>query len=403
MRFDLHLRQDLKGKVDDLARRMIEWEERPPLDEAERRRLRRAVVPFDHSTAGEDFVVGGVDGTGDFPSVSYADSFVHVAVAQGVLYATDPLTGLQEVEHLAPLVELAWLPEEEARRREGLDAAFAALSGMLVRDVIERSNYRTLKARYARAAQPVAELVQRLIRPHAADLANLGVQLRSTAELGAALRLVEKRPRYVLVDGTLSLPLVTRSGESLFFEHLKRLCCVEAAARGVGFLALSKSHGIRSVELLEELACEVMGLPPGSHPEHWCLRLPTLEEDGWETPLADGRSLPPIGAMSYLVRLHRATPVMRLDVDVDWWRLALRGDSEADTRERERRLFSDLDRCSHDQRCFGYPYPIKAGHDRASLTEAERIALRKQIVDAAVRAGLKPGLFRSASKATRHE
>ena len=107
--------------------------------------------------------------------------------------------------------------------------------------------------------------------------------------------------------------------------------------------------------------------------------------------------------MSYLVRLHRSTPVMRLDVDLYWWQRRLQGASAVETREREIRLFEDLDRCSHDQRSYGYPYPVKAGHDRASLSEPERVALRKQIVDAAVRAGMKPSLFRSASRATRHE
>ena len=254
MRFDLHLRKDLKEKVDDLARRMSEWEERPALGDEDKRRLREAVTPFRHTTSGEDFSIAGVDGTGDFPSVSYADSFVHVAAAQGVYYATDSRAGLREVEALDPVVEMVWLPEEEGRRREGLDAAFAALSGKSVEEVITASDYRTLKAKHARAAQPVADLLERLIRPHASDMANLGIQLRSTAELGAALRLIERRPKYVLVDGTFSLPLVSHSGESLFFEHLKRLCCVAALEADVGFLALSKSHGVRSVELLEELA-----------------------------------------------------------------------------------------------------------------------------------------------------
>ena len=193
------------------------------------------------------------------------------------------------------------------------------------------------------------------------------------------------------------------SGESLFFEHLKRLCCVAALEADVGFLALSKSHGVRSVELLEELAIEKFGLSPGTAAEHWFLRIPTPLVDSWETPLSEGRTLPPVGAMSYLVRLHRSTPVMRLDVDLYWWQARLQGASALETREREIRLFEDLDRCSHDQRSYGYPYPVKAGHDRASLSEPERVALRKQIVDAAVRAGMKPSLFRSASRATRHE
>ena len=72
-------------------------------------------------------------------------------------------------------------------------------------------------------------------------------------------------------------------------------------------------------------------------------------------------------------------------------------------RANEMRIFQDLDYASHDQRCYGYPYPIKAGHDRASLTEAERVALRKMIIAAAVSAGMKRSLFRSAAAATGHE
>jgi hypothetical protein len=157
------------------------------------------------------------------------------------------------------------------------------------------------------------------------------------------------------------------------------------------------------VELVEELAAEKLGIAAEKQPEHWYLRIPVRAVDEWETPLVEGRTLPPVGAMTYLVRLHRSTPVMRLDVDLGWWRSRIRCGDEAQTRANEQRLFQDLDRVSHDQRCFGYPYPIKAGHDRASLSEQERLVLRRQIVDAAVRAGLKPALFRSASKATRHD
>lgn len=94
---------------------------------------------------------------------------------------------------------------------------------------------------------------------------------------------------------------------------------------------------------------------------------------------------------------------MRLDMDIEYWQSQVQGQNDAETRQNEQSIFEHLDYASHDQRCFGYPYPIKAGHDRASMTQAERLALRKMIIDAAVVAGMKPQLFRSASKATGHE
>ena len=50
------------------------------------------------------------------------------------------------------------------------------------------------------------------------------MQLRTTAELAAALQLIETVPAgtLVLTDGTMSLPFVQREKQSLFFEHLRR-------------------------------------------------------------------------------------------------------------------------------------------------------------------------------------
>jgi hypothetical protein len=93
---------------------------------------------------------------------------------------------------------------------------------------------------------------------------------------------------------------------------------------------------------------------------------------------------------------------MRLDIDERYWETHVRGADDSETLANEKRLFEDLDYVSHDQRAYGYPYPIKAGHDRASLTEAERMALRKMIMDAAVEAGMNRSLFKNASMATGH-
>jgi len=89
-------------------------------------------------------------------------------------------------------------------------------------------------------------------------------------------------------------------------------------------------------------------------------------------------------------------------MDIEFWRERIRADKEDETQANERTLFEDLDYACHDQRAYGYPYPIKAGHDRASLTNAERTAFRKMIVQAAVAKGMPPKLFRSVSQATGH-
>lgn len=402
MRFDMHLRRKVLQQMEQVVDKMKAWEEQPRLAEDQLAEIRKRLVIFEHTTALENLSVGGVDGSGDFPSLSYGDSFVYFACAQGTIYVANPITGLKEVSPAPePVTHFAWIPENPKELREAFDDAFASLAGMPVESVIAQSDFRSLSKG---KEVSVESYVDGLLRPHAADSGNIAIQLRSTAELGAALRLIrsEAKPGYVMVDGTFSLPFIGKGDTSLFHEHLKRLCCVKARDREICFCALSKSHGLPSESLLEELARQKADLGEKKTAEHWFLRLPVPGEDAWEFALSEGRLVPPPGAVSYLVRFHKTSPVMRLDLDRKYWTQEIKGKTAEETLIQEQKIFGDLDYASHDQRCYGYPYPIKAGHDRASLTRPERLALRKQIIDMAVRAGMNRALFKDTSLATGH-
>jgi hypothetical protein len=405
MRFDLHIRKDVRERIAVVAGKMNAWEEKPRLDGNALKKLLNSIQFFSHTTHIEHFIVGGVDGSGDFPTLSYGDSFVYTAVAQAVRYKSDPVSGLQELGPVdAPVIELVWLPEDTDAAKGSFDASFSSLAGHSIRDVIGSSDYRILKEKHTGRAQSVEQLEKALLRPRASDTGNIGIQLRSTAELGAALRLLESGspPSIVLIDGTFSLPMVTRDEVSLFHEHVKRLCCVRARENKSVFLAVSKSHGLPGMESFEEVAREARGDDSTTTVEHWYLRIPEKTRDGWTLPLVEERRLPPVGAVTYLLRFHKTTPVLRIDMDLEFWRNEIQGVSKEETITNEKNLFSRLDYMCHDQRCFGYPYPIKAGHDRASMTNLERLALRKQLIDAAVSKGMRRSLFRDASKSTGH-
>lgn len=405
MRFDLHIRASVREQISQLAEEMKTWEEQPLVSDADAKHLRDSIQFFPHTTHVDKLTVAGVDGSGDYPAVAYADSFVYVSVAHGTTYVANQVSGLREVEALTePIVHVTWIPEEKARRRKAFDEAFSFLAGRPVVAVVAGSDYLGLKRRRSRKRVSAETLADQLIRPHASDSGNIAIQLRSSAEFGAALRLIEHQssPDIVLVDTTLSLPSATLPKGSLFYEHLKRLCCVEARRRGIGLFALSKSHGLPAMQHIEMLAREKGGYGEQKIAEHWYLRLPTPDLDDWTLAMTKGRNVPPLGAISYLVRFHRNTPVMRLDIDRTYWLEQVRGSAENETLANEQRIFAALDYTCHDQRSYGYPYPIKAAHDRASLTKAERVALRKQIIDAAVKAGMKRMLFRDASIATGH-
>ena len=213
MRHDLVIRQLVRGKVKSLATEMLSWEALPRIDANEEKLIQLAIQPYQHTTKRDQLIIGGVDGTGDFPSLSYGDSFVYVTLAQGARYQSDRNSGLKEIApELDPLIEFTWLPEDDDKASAALDAAFERLAGLSVKEVIRRSDYRKLKRQGSSRSSSVDGLFEELVRPHATDSGNVAIQLRSTAELGAALRLIllDPKPDYVLLDSTFSLPFVSR-------------------------------------------------------------------------------------------------------------------------------------------------------------------------------------------------
>jgi hypothetical protein len=386
-----------QDKVQTLAAEMSSWESKPRLDEETEEHIRKSIRSFKHTNRVDEFRIAGVDGSGDYPSFSYADSFVYVATASGTVFRTDALHGLVEEQVLIePNLDLVWLPEDQEKAEGQWIRAFSSLAGMDAGEVVWESDYSTLKRAHAGSGASLDHLVL----PLASDTSNCGIQLRSCAEWGTALRLIQSEPacRYVLMDTTLSLPFIKTKDNSLFHEQLKRLCCVRARERGVRLFTVSKSHGLPSIELIEKFAREKLGLPASKVAEHWFIRLPVPSVDEWSVEgLIEGRQIPPVGAVSYLFRFHKNTPVMRLDVDRTWWEENLH-----DHPDEEIRVFQELDYCGHDQRAYGYPFPIKACHDRTRLSNAERLVMKKQIIDAAVAKGMKRSLFKDASAATGH-
>lgn len=405
MRFDFNLRSTVKEQFREVAQQMQSWQGQNQLDEAEIARIREHIRCFAHTTSRSQFRIAGVDGSGDFPMLSYEDSFIYLSVAQATIYESDRVSGLKEMAPMPEaILDVSWIPDNSIEGPKAIDRAHEKLAGRSLNEIVQRSDYRILKSKESNTSQSIETLRQGLIRPPGSDRGNLAIQLRTTAEMSAALRLIEsdRCPHYLLVDTTHSLPLVSSGSTSLFYEHLKRLCCVMARERGVGFFSLSKSHGLPSMEVLERLTQQVQELESEEVAEHWYLRIPTQELDGWEMSSVQGRRVPPPGAISYLVRFHRSTPVLRLDMDREYWEKFILKESEENTYRSECQMFEDLDYASHDQRVYGYPYPIKAAHDRSSLTEAERVALRKQLIAEAVAQGMSPKLFRDASQATGH-
>jgi hypothetical protein len=387
----------IKSQIQQIAETMKEYDELPSISEEESKILSDQIRFFEHSTKQQDLIAGSVKGGGDFPSVIYGSSYVYVTTAQNILFRTDKISGLAEIKStVEPQVKVSLLHQAAERTDFQLDEIFADLCGMPVEEVIEKSDYKNLKVADKNKDSGIAFLYQNLIRPPESDSGNLSIQLKSTAEYGTTIKLIRavEDCDYILLDGTLSLPFIGRPDASLFYEHLKRLCCVEARINKIGLMFLSVNHGIIETKLLENLAREKNAASAEAPVEHCYFRFPVKGVDEWKSSLTEKYRMPPVGAVTYLVWLHKNFPSFRIDLDRGFWLDFIYGNSDAETERNEQNLFEALDYLSHEQRSFGYPYPLKAVQNRVKMSRSERTSLRNQIIDECVKNGMKRTLFR---------
>lgn len=406
MHYDF-LRKEFDDRIKTVVEDIKDWNVGDSSYAKEIETLEPYVTPFEHCDKPDsDFLIAGSDGSGDFPSVRYGDSFVYVVISRARLYeAMQPPVRLKELEAKGcDLANLLWMPEDPRKSAEKMDEFFEELIGIPLKEICEHSDYFHYKKLFGRAPATAEGLIGTLIHPEAHEDNNVRIQIMGTAEAAALIRMLKVldevckgRKAYIIQDTTLALPLVKKS-VSLFFEIAKRYACAKASEQGVTYLALSKSHNFPRMDLIEEMVAKKV--PSRAH---WFMRVPS-KAMGEKCPNFIGeREIPPVGAVSYLFALHKTTQPMRLDIDINHWKKTIWDEDPEKTKANEIQLFRDLDFAAHDQRCYGYPYPVKASHDLASLTEAERVSIRKQIIDRAIEAGLKRKNFVDPSVTTGHK
>lgn len=405
MHFDIHFRSDVAEKIKSVVTEIQDWNINDSSAKDEIAQLADRVVCFDHCVMPDrPFLIAGADGSGDFPCVQYGDSVVYLITTMSRLYeATNgPLTELPVAAD--DIVDFLWLPEDKAKARAQFLQTFSTLMGKPLEEICQGSDYYEYAKRSGKSVSSPVDLLDTLILPGAHEANNVGIQLYSTAEAGALIRLMKSigpeqqrgRPVYILEDTTLALPMVTAKS-TLFFEIAKRYACEYARKQGFLYMTLSKSHNMPHMDLIED---EVARRNPTG--EHWFFRVPAASLGEIKPEFLGTRTIPPVGAVSYIFKFHRTTQPMRLDMSVKYWQQFIFCEDKEEQLRREVQIFRDLDFASHDQRCYGYPYPIKACHDSASMTDDERVVMRNQIIDEAVKAGLKRKNFIDPSIQTGH-
>lgn len=403
MRFDIHFRQDVSDQIDRVVSNIKGWNAEDDTVKDELKKLVDEAVHFEHCPkADHDFTIVGADGSGDFPCVRYGDSFVYVVVALARMYSIERGdTHLREVDSkIKDIVDFLWLPESKKVSDPLFDQFFERVGGASLEEICAKSDYHQLSVGTKGVHNSATDIVKDLRKPEAHDAHNIPIQMMGPAETSVLVRAMaseyvknSKGPVYLIQDTTLSLPFLTKQ-MTLFFEVYKRYACVKARELGMIYFTLSKSHNMPHMDVIESLIADKFGSK-----EHWYLRVPNSAS----SKLLDERSIPPRGAVTYIFNFHQNQQPMRIDMDFEFWMKNFNSNGKKRLHSAEIQFFRDLDCASHDMRCYGYPYPVKASHDMVSLTDAERESLRKQIIDRGVAQGLKLKNFIDPSFATGHK
>jgi hypothetical protein len=344
------------------------------------------VRPYQHTTRlDEEFVIGAIDGSGEYPLIQQDDVFMHFLSAARTCYAT--ASGRQHKmsacgdgnELFATLVNLQ---DDIKAIRQTYQSLIQELIGLDLKALVSGSDYVDVFQQFGRGKITTSSVTwPNVALARASQVATHGYLIRSIGEIGMGIRLLEQKPKYLLLDTTLGYFLL---GESIYLpELLKRYLITQAKESGTCVLGLSKSHNIPNGDLIGRLVKEKL-----EHTEHWYLRLPSPDfgEKPWKF-LSD-REVPPKLGVTYLFKFHSTSFPMRLDVDAGWWRKHIGGDEA-----KERRLFQDLDFTCHDVRSYGYPYPLQAAHRRSALTKQERKAVKDIVLQNAQSEGMLRGAF----------
>lgn len=354
----------------------------PP--EADLERLCERLRAYEHCRRlPEEFVIGAVDGSGEYPLLQQDDVFLHFATASRTCYETashrqHKLTALDEGAELNGSFVI--LRDEMKFVRSNYREFLNRLTGLDLSDLVAGSDYCEVFNAVGRKSLSKGDVTwKNMALSKASQVATHAYLIRSIAELGMAIRLLEEKPRYILLDTSLVYFLL---GESIYLpELMKRYLITRANAQGTGVIAINKSHNIPNGDLVGRTAMEKHGLP-----DHWYLRLPTASLGEEPLDFLKDKEIPPKLGVSYLFKFHAASFPMRIDVDAEWWKSTIGGDEG-----KERRFFEDLDYTCHDVRSYGYPYPLHAAHRRSSLTKQERKAIKDIMLQKAQEQGLLRG------------
>ena len=351
----------------------------------------------------EDFLVGGIDGSGVPPLLRYDDIMIHIITANLAVYNTSPrtdqimkhvpLTGSSTIPERGQLIEAFWISMEDSLTWKYIEEFIRQI--YMVKDVNELlfSFFSDVTGAQVSSLRDIAKLGLRIdsleqiaTLPPASDIRHIHDLMRTITEFALAKRAIESNLslKYLFMDTSLTLLIPKgRKYSRLIDDYLKRDLCMRARKRDIILLWVSKTHTIPCASSISDLAEKEFGKDA-----LWFCRI-TGDEDpeGRLSILHDRHYVPPVAAVTYIFRFSRDSPIFRLDLDRNWWKENIYNAKNTSMKENERKLFGEIEYISRDARWFGYPVPLSFAHINCRVSREEAALMIERAISIAKEEG----------------
>ncbi|MHA1772258.1 MAG: DNA double-strand break repair nuclease NurA [Candidatus Thorarchaeota archaeon] len=376
-------------------------------EERIKRDLLTSIDPYCKDVQLDDFLVAGIDGSGNSRFMRFDDAQVHLLTSATIvlntgtadgrlLHSVDPEKLVAIYKAPQPIIDMHWHTGERDDARSKMAESLGEFYP--VKDIrrivlpffedklnVGISSFADLKdTEYKKYMKDLVSMVSLITRGQSLTNDAIHDELRKVFEYSAARRLLgsDLAPRYLLIDGALSTFIhYSRDYPSMPSGFILRELCKTARERGTIICAISKDHTVPFAHQIAELAKESFG-----GYKKWFCRLPAGGKSGLRLRIYEDRTyIPPKLAIPYLFSFSQDNRPSRIDFDLVWWEEQIYDEDPDKLRENERALFRDLEFISRDARWYGYPVPLALAHERCVLTYKD-LKIAREIARSALRA-----------------
>ena len=231
-----------------------------------------------------------------------------------------------------------------------------------------------------------------MVSPRAAAIQGWYEQFREVVEYSLAHSLLnsDTKFKYIFLDGSLNMLLSPGQEQPrLASNYLLRDLCKKSLNKETCIVAVSKTTTFPFVyRIAQDLEKELGG------EKKWFVRIPSKHRNEPTLKLLENRPhIPPYYGVTYLFHFSSEVPILRIDLDYEWYMKNIYSTDTKIQKAKELELFQEIDWLSRDVRYFGYFFDLAFAHSSTVVSFAERDVVAEQLINYFAEQGENPKMF----------